>query len=137
MVHGLVIPAQLPGFHLQRDDGAGKQIVTCPGFAGILRHRITRHEVHQPQLRIHACLLPHASAPNLPYIVIFRPGVMPGFTRSWNRREVPQLFAGFGIDRDHLAAQVVVAIGHPDVNHTVVIRRRGRDGLTWLGRIVA
>jgi hypothetical protein len=48
----LVMPAQLSGLHVQRDDGAQIEVVPGPHFAAVLRHPVSRDEVDEAEVRI-------------------------------------------------------------------------------------
>lgn len=133
----LVMPFQLTGLDVERDDGVGKEIVACAQLAAELRNGIADAEVCEAQLRIDRRGHPHAAAARLPVLVILRPGLVTFMALVGNDVEGPLLLAGLGVQPDDAPAQPEVAVRHAGNEHAVRVGRRRGDLLALDGRIVA
>ncbi len=138
----LIVPAQLARLHVERQHRRGVEIVALPGGPAEHRHRIAGVDVYQAQVGVDRGRVPHATPALLPdlsvlLIALRRPGVSPCFAGAGNRVELPELLAGLGVERDHLASEGPVAVGQSGEDHAAGIHGRSGDGLPRLGRRVA
>src|SRR6266705_6659218 len=96
----LIMPPQSTGLDLECDNRREVQIVTSPVVAAILRHAVSRPEVHKPEIEVCRSDEPDRAAACPPGIVIPRPCLVAGFAGSRNRKPLPDLSSRHRVERD-------------------------------------
>ncbi len=117
----LVVPLQLAGVGVERDDAVAVEVVAKPRRAVPVRRRVAGAEEHEVRLGIVGARVPHADAAGLPRVA--RPGLVARLAGSGNRVEAPDFLAGLRIERRDVAADRAVAAAGAD-DHLVLHDRR-------------
>jgi hypothetical protein len=96
----LKMPLALTGSEVDADQAVTEQVVARAVAAVIIRRGVFDGQVDQAQFLIHGHLGPDTGvAVGGPGTVL--PSVVAEFTRTWNRVESPQKFAGVYVERAH------------------------------------
>ena len=132
----LVMPAQLPGLHVQRNDGAEIEVVAGAHFAAMLRHAVSGDEVDQAEIRIGGAHQPDRAAAGLPRIVALGPRLVARLSRTGNDVELPDLTSGLRVERDRLAPEAAVGV-EADEHEPGRVGRRAHRGLPTDGGRIA
>ena len=138
----LIVPAQLAGLHVEREQRRGVEVVAFARGAAEHRHGVAGVDVDEPEIDIDRRRVPHAGAALLPDLSVLRvarrrPRLVSRFARTGNRGELPQQLAGLGVERHDLAAKRPVAVGEAGEEHAAGVHRRAGNGLAGLRRRVA
>src|SRR4029453_5353771 len=109
----LVMPAQLPGIAVERDDRRGVQVVAFAGLAVIVGAGIASPPENQIQFRIVRASRPCRSAAVLPRLrVKALPRSMAGVFGTGGGGEPPRSFAGANVVGIDEAANALFVSGH-------------------------
>ena len=118
----LVVPLQLAGVGVERDDAVAVQVVAEPRAAVPVGRRIAGAEEHEVRLGVVGAGVPDAGAAGLPRLA--RPGLVARLAGTGNRVEAPDLLAGLRVERRDVAADRAVAAAGAD-DHLVLDDRSG------------
>ncbi len=120
----LEVPLQGAGFGVERDHGAGIQVVAGPDVAVPVGRRIADRPVEEVELRVERTGQPGRTATGLPGVIL--PGLAAGVAGRRNRVEAPDPLAGcrvIGID-ESADARLRAA----DADDDLVVYRERRQG---------
>ena len=98
VMHELVVPADLSGLQIERDDRVVEQVVAGADFAAPLRHGIAGFQIHQSEIRIDRRRCPQRAAAVFPDVAVLRPRLVARFARSRHDFEFPQARARLPVE---------------------------------------
>src|SRR6185436_8698997 len=127
VMHLLEVPAILARLELDGDHRRGVEIVAGAEGAVIVGRGVAGREVDETEIQIDSRRLPDRGAAVLPRVVVLRPGVVTGLTRTGNRVEGPDQAAVLRVVGLEPAARTAIAAGKADENHSIHVEWRRGD----------
>ena len=125
----LVVPANLTGVDVNRDDAVGVEVVAFANTSVEVGRRVAGAHVQQIGLRVEGAGDPAVRATPCPGLALGGPGLGAGLAGLRHRVAAPLVLAGVEVEGVEVAAHPELPAGAPDDDHVLHDQRGDRGAL--------
>ena len=133
MLDRLVVPLQLAGLDVERDDRTEIQVGARAFVARVLRHAVAGAEVDEAEVGVRGADEPDGAAADL-ICIRRRPRLVADVFRSGDDEEFPGFLSGVAVKRHDLAAEAGIG-RRADEHQSARVERRARNPLAGTRRV--